>query len=58
MFVKPKAGLSVPDPTRNDLLPAEGREVVEGIYWYRRLEEGDVTEIALVAMEKSDDSSL
>lgn len=45
MFVKPTAGLSIPDPARNDLLPVEGREVDENIYWYRRIDCGDVIEV-------------
>jgi hypothetical protein len=44
MFVKPKAGLSVPDIERGGLLPAEGREVTPSTYWQRRIDDGDVTE--------------
>mgnify|MGYP006281319599 CR=1 FL=1 len=46
MIVKPKAGLKVPDPYRGDFLPEEGREVADMIYWFRRIEEGDVIQVA------------
>lgn len=42
MIIKPKAGRSVPDPARGDLLPREGRNVEESSYWLRRLAAGDV----------------
>lgn len=42
MFVKPKEGRSVHDPARGDLLPAEGRNVDESQYWYRREIDGDI----------------
>ncbi|MCS2162964.1 DUF2635 domain-containing protein [Scandinavium sp. H11S7] len=42
MFVKPKDGRSVHDPARGDLLPAEGRNVDESQYWYRREIDGDI----------------
>ena len=43
MFLKPKAGLSVPDIDRGGLLAAEGREVMPGsTYWQRRIDDGDV----------------
>lgn len=42
MFVKPINGRSVPDPARGDLLPAEGRNVEENQYWYRREIDGDI----------------
>lgn len=42
MFVKPKDGRSVNDPARGDLLPAEGRNVDESQYWYRRFHDGDI----------------
>lgn len=45
MFVKPIAGAAVPDPDKNDFLPAEGREVEAKLYWFRRLETGEVTEV-------------
>ena len=46
MYLKPKAGLNVPDPARGDSLPAEGREVELTQYWQRRLNDGDVSEAA------------
>lgn len=45
MFVKPKNGRSVPDPTRGDLLPAEGRNVEENNYWLRREAAGDIRRV-------------
>ncbi|MFP1739781.1 MULTISPECIES: DUF2635 domain-containing protein [Lonsdalea] len=42
MFVKPKDGRSVPDPARGDVLPESGRNVEGNVYWYRRLNDGDV----------------
>lgn len=44
MFIKPAAGLAVPDPTRGDVLPPEGRDVEPTQYWQRRLNDGDVVE--------------
>lgn len=43
MFVKPAAGMLVPDPVLSDYLPAEGREVQDSPYWRRRERDGDVT---------------
>lgn len=42
MFVKPAAGMVIPDPDRNDVLPAEGRDVPSSDFWMRRLRDGDV----------------
>lgn len=41
--VVPVDGRAVPDPAGGDLLPAEGREVYDGVWWRRRLAAGDVT---------------
>lgn len=46
MQIKPKRGRSVPDPTRGDLLPSEGRNVEESSYWLRRFAAGDVEKVA------------
>lgn len=46
MFLKPVAGRQVPDPDRGDTLPAEGRNVEPNQYWLRRLDDGDVIEVA------------
>lgn len=43
MFVKPKDGLSVRDPVKGTLLPAEGAEVRDSVFWRRRLRDGDVS---------------
>lgn len=45
MFLKPVAGLAVPDPDRGGVLPAEGREVAMTSYWERRRADGDVVEV-------------
>jgi hypothetical protein len=42
MFVKPAEGMVIPDPDRNDALPAEGRDVPMSDFWLRRLRDGDV----------------
>jgi hypothetical protein len=42
MYVKPAAGLLIRDPDLRDLLPAEGREVPETLYWQRRVRDRDV----------------
>ena len=43
MFLKPAAGLNVPDPERGGLLAAEGRKVDPTTYWHKRVQDGDVT---------------
>lgn len=52
MFVKPAAGLSVPDPERGGLLAAEGREVQPTTYWHKRLGDKDVEQISKEDHEK------
>ena len=43
MYVKNAEGLSVQDPDRRDRLPADGKyRHVEGDYWVRRVQAGDV----------------
>ena len=42
MFVKPEAGLHVPDPERGGFLPENGADVPQNQYWQRRLNDGDV----------------
>ena len=44
IYVKPTEDNSVPDPRRNDLLPAEGRSVTWTTYWQRRLDAQEVVE--------------
>jgi hypothetical protein len=46
MFVKPVAVRQVPDPDRGDHLPEAGRNVEPNQYWLRRLDDGDVIEVA------------
>lgn len=41
--VVPASGRAVPDPQAGDLLPAEGREVTDSVWWRRRLADGDIT---------------
>ncbi|MBV4476149.1 DUF2635 domain-containing protein [Pseudomonas botevensis] len=41
--VVPAAGRAVPDPEAGDLLPLEGREVLDSAWWRRRLVDGDIT---------------
>lgn len=43
MFLKPKAGLTVIDPSSGKPLPLEGKTVTRDLtYWQRRLKDGDV----------------
>jgi hypothetical protein len=44
LFVKPREGLTVPDPQTRQPLPAEGKAVPRTGYWARRLRDGDVVE--------------
>lgn len=44
MYVVPKPGLAVSDPFVGDVLPAQGRQVEANQYWFRRINDGDVTE--------------
>ena len=39
MFVVPKNGYKIPDPSLSDFLPEQGREVEKNTYWVRRLRE-------------------
>ena len=41
--VLPAIGRVVPDPEAGDLLPLEGREVLDSAWWRRRLGDGDIT---------------
>ncbi|MBY8959320.1 DUF2635 domain-containing protein [Pseudomonas sp. MIS38] len=41
--VLPAAGRAVPDLEAGDLLPKEGREVLDSAWWRRRLADGDIT---------------
>lgn len=43
MKLYPASGKSCWDPAKGDLLPAEGRDVVDSTFWRRRLRDGDVT---------------
>ncbi|WP_411390698.1 DUF2635 domain-containing protein [Pseudomonas sp. MPB23] len=40
--VVPAKGRSVPDPEAGDLLPVEGRDVPDNVWWRRRQADGDV----------------
>jgi hypothetical protein len=42
VFLKPKTGALVRDPTTLQPLPESGREVAPTSYWQRRLTAGDV----------------
>ncbi|SPB16525.1 hypothetical protein NOV72_03724 [Caballeronia novacaledonica] len=46
MRIKPVSGRQVPDPEKGGYLPEKGREVEPNVYWLRRIEDGDVTEVA------------
>jgi hypothetical protein len=47
--VVPAAGRAVPDPEAGDLLPVDGREVLDSAWWRRRLADGDITTKAVKA---------
>jgi hypothetical protein len=42
IFLKPAAGLRVPDPATGEPLPATGARVTPSAYWSRRLADADV----------------
>jgi hypothetical protein len=52
MRIKPVSGRQVPDPEKGGYLPEEGREVEPNVYWLRRIEDGDVTEVSADADEQ------
>lgn len=56
--VVPGEGRSVPDPLAGDLLPAEGREVDDSIWWRRRKDDNDVTiqDVAVEAVKSTKSS--
>ncbi len=43
MYVIPKNGIIIRDPDLKTLLPEEGREVPDTLFWQRRILDGDVT---------------
>jgi hypothetical protein len=45
MKLKPAEGRAVRDPDTMALLPAEGRNVPDTMFWRRRLRDGDVVEV-------------
>lgn len=42
IYLKPAAGLRVPDPATGEPLPPTGARVAPSAYWTRRLADGDV----------------
>ena len=44
MIVKPVEGRIVRDPRNFQILPAEGRDVPDTMFWRRRIRDGDVVE--------------
>lgn len=42
LYLKPAAGLKVPDPVTGKPLAAEGEEKPDTTYWRRRIKDGDV----------------
>jgi len=56
IFIKPAAGLAVPDPERNEALPPAGREVDDSPYWRRRLRDKSV-QLAAGGAEGASDSA-
>lgn len=41
MFVRAKPGMKIRDPLTKLLIPDEGCNVVDSIFWHRRLRDGD-----------------
>lgn len=41
-YANPSAKLSIRDPQTKRILPAEGGEVPDNVFWRRRLRDGDV----------------
>jgi len=39
----PSSGCTVRDPVTREILPAEGKEIEDGIYWRRLVNSGDGT---------------
>ncbi|MDH7971783.1 DUF2635 domain-containing protein [Sphingomonas sp. AR_OL41] len=50
-FIKPATGLTVHEPDGNPL-PAEGKAVEWGVWWQRRLDQGDVEPTTEAAIKK------
>jgi len=46
IYVVPAKGLTVINPANNQALPTEGAEVEMTPYWQRRINEGDVVQVA------------
>jgi hypothetical protein len=44
----------IPDPDRNDTLPADGRDVPATDFWLRRLRDGDVIPADALNSQKTD----
>lgn len=55
-WVKPKAGLSVPNPDTGKHLPEAGERVVYGSFWMRRLKYGEITVSDKKPVEKQESS--
>lgn len=53
IYLVPAVGSTVIDPANGQPLPAEGKEVETSIYWLRRKNEGDVTEVVAPKKLKS-----
>lgn len=45
IFLKPRPGLSIPDPATRQPIPAEGAWLEAGVYTRRRLDDGDVEDL-------------
>lgn len=55
MFVRVKNGLKIRDPLTKVMLPPEGAEVVDSLFWHSRIAEGDVE--IVVKSEASEESN-
>lgn len=53
MFIRPKTGIKIRDPLTKLLIPEEGCQVVEDIYWHRRVRDGDAEIIQAPVVSKT-----
>ncbi|MBN8486373.1 MAG: DUF2635 domain-containing protein [Burkholderiales bacterium] len=54
VWVVPAEGLTVLNPLDMSVVPPEGAEVSNSVYWRRRLADGDIASAAPVALSQGD----
>jgi len=51
MYIKPIQNKQIPDPVRGGYLPEQGGEVDDNdMYWQRRINDGDVEVVPVIAL--------